>query len=626
MRLATVIPIARGVFKDDLTYFTSRDISPGALVTVPLRNKTISALVVNTEPIAEHKADIKNATFGLKAIKRVIADTFYSPEFIAAAQAYATFAACPPGAVIKQFSPRALLEGRVPGAPSTDASTFGAFEEVAIQAAHEERFGFYKSFIREEFAKKRSVFFILPTIADLFRVAPALTRGIEEYTVLLHSELSTSDLSAAWKRALDTQHPMLVVATPSFISLPRRDIGAIIIERESSPYWKQQARPYLDARHFANFLAIALKTRVVWGDLMLRVETLWRSEHESFVTLLPLKFRSLSQATCAIVDLRKTPKLRDRSIAGLSTEAVQTLTQTITERKNALIYVHRKGLASTTVCDDCGSIVSCDNCGAPLVLHSSKEYNVFLCHKCWKESSADIACATCSSWRLTPLGVGIEKIRNELVALFPETPLFSLDGDSVSTNKQAREIIDEFYATPGALLVGTDMMIPYIREPVDTTIIGTIDSLFSIPDFRMNEKIFHTILALRSYTERTCIIQTRNPARKLFTSAAYGTLVDFYREEMSLRTKLKYPPITTLIKITREGKEDEVERDMKTLHGLLREWEPLVFPSFTHTDRGIRLHALIKIERAEWPHKKLSSILTSLSPNYVIHIDPDDII
>ena len=627
MKLATVIPIAKGIFAEDLTYYTSRDIIPGALVTVPVRNKTVTALVVETKALEDNKINIKQATFGLKPIKKIIADSFFTPEFVDAARDCGTYYACTLGQVIKSFTPKLLTEGAATNEPLKPQNTFGAFEEVAIQASPDERFGFYKSFIREEFAKKRSVFFILPTVADVTRVAPLLLRGIEEYSFILHGDLTPTTIIKTWKRALTEEHPVLIITTPSYLSLPRRDFGAIIVEREASSHWKNPARPFLDGRAFARALAARSKTRILWGDIALRSETLHRSEKDSFVTLLPTKFRSLSQATCTLSDMRPVPHTADGFIASVGPELFNAITNSFASGSRAILYVHRKGVAPSTVCQDCGTIVTCTRCSAPVVLHESPEGTFYLCHKCWLERASDTVCSVCGGWRLKTLGLGIERIRDDLAHYFPNAQIFSLDSDSVTTNKKAQEVIDEFYAAPHAILVGTDMMLPYLREQVHTTAAVTIDSLFAIPDFRMNEKVFHTLLILRSLAERNFIIQTRNPERKLLTYAVYGTLMDFYREEAAARQKLKYPPFSVLVKITREGKEADIERDMAGLHGVLKEWNPLVFPSFTKSSKGQdRLHALMKIDPTEWPHKKITNILTSLPPQFVVHVDPEDIL
>ncbi len=106
-----------------------------------------------------------------------------------------------------------------------------------------------------------------------------------------------------------------------------------------------------------------------------------------------------------------------------------------------------------------------------------------------------------------------------------------------------------------------------------------------------------------------------------------GNLVDFYRDELGVREKFKYPPFKLLIKITRQGKEEDVTRDMQKLHAELKEWKPLIFPAFASTpDDEERMHALIRLEPDGWPDEKLATFLGNLSPQYAVNVDPEDIL
>ncbi len=520
MKLITVIPITKGFYKYNLTYITSHDLELGALVSVPLRNKMIPALVVEIQSIEDKKADLKALTYGLKRAHGLISKQFFIPEFIEAARTAARFYSAPLGQVIKSFVPKAILETK--GLDVGLKSTSGGLrhERIALQAGDEERMAFYKSFIREEFAKKRSVFFCLPTVADIEIALPLLEKGIEEYTLLFHGGLTPKQLLDLWKKVSTETHPVLIVSTPAFLALPRKDLGAIIVEHESSPHYKSSNRPFVDGRYFATVLAKALGTRVIFGDLLLRVETLAAHERGGYSTPVPLKFRSLSSAECQTVNMRdEKAKITSVPRNGLDIFSIQ-LTEAIRRSADTggkvFLYSHRKGLASMTVCQDCGTYAACERCRAPLVLHASGEGNFFLCHKCWKERSADVACAHCSSWRLNPLGIGIERVREEVERLFSSRPLFQIDSDLVTTHKKAIEVAGSFYSTPGAILLGTEMAVPYIPEKIDTVGIVSLDSLFALPDFRVHEKIFHIGLALRQKAQRNFIVQTRTPERRLF--------------------------------------------------------------------------------------------------------------
>lgn len=634
MKLITVIPITKGFFKDSLTYFTSHDVGTGALVSVPLRNKMVPALVVEVQSIEEKKADLKAATYGLRRAHNLISKQFFTPEFVTAARRTADYFAAPLGQVIKSFVPKLILETKGLEAKTRAGNLDTRYERVAVQAGDEERMAYYKSFIREEFAKKRSVFFCLPTLADIEAALPLLEKGIEEYTLLFHSGLGQKQLLDLWKRVSTETHPVLIVSTPGFLALPRKDLGAFIVERESSPHYKSAHRPFVDARFFADALARALDTKVVFGDILLRVETLSAHEEGVYGTPLPLKFRSLATGEAVLVPMRdENAKLEKNSlvprrgfdiISPRLAEAVRATSQT---GGRVFLYSHRKGVASMTVCQDCGTYVACERCRAPVVLHQAEEGNFFLCHKCWKERPADTQCVYCTSWRLEPLGIGIERVRTEVERLFSGRTIFQLDGDIATTHKKAIDIAGDFYSTPGGILLGTEMAISYLPEKVDVVGIVSLDSLFALPDFRIHEKIFHIGLSLRQKANKEFIVQTRTPERKLFDYMLRGNLLDFYRDELTIREKFHYPPFRILIKITREGAEAEVVRDMQKLHEDLKEWKPLIFPGFTSMPEGEeKMHALLRLEPGKWPSASLGDYLNDLPAAYTVNVDPEDIL
>ena len=174
MRILTVIPISRGISKDTLTYFTKKDIRTGSIVSVPLRKKKVYGLVVGNKEATEIKSELKSLSYSIKKIDSIESRTFLSNSFVEASKKIADYSASSVGAVLSVLIPKVVLEG---SADSTHASKFpkeiplgtgGTFHEtLLLQSDDEERYATYRSLLREEFAKNRSVFFCLPTTEDL---------------------------------------------------------------------------------------------------------------------------------------------------------------------------------------------------------------------------------------------------------------------------------------------------------------------------------------------------------------------------------------------------------------------------------------------------------------------------
>jgi len=143
----------------------------------------------------------------------------------------------------------------------------------------------------------------------------------------------------------------------------------------------------------------------------------------------------------------------------------------------------------------------------------------------------------------------------------------------------------------------------------------------------IKEKIFYLLLRLRSMSGKRFVIQTRDVSKKLFENAVRGNLIDFYRDEILERKRFSYPPFKKLIKITREGGQNEVKKDMEFLREKLAAYDPIIFPAFVARSKGKeRVHALLKIEPERWPDTKLVLALRSLPPSFLVDVEPEMIL
>ena len=171
------------------------------------------------------------------------------------------------------------------------------------------------------------------------------------------------------------------------------------------------------------------------------------------------------------------------------------------------------------------------------------------------------------------------------------------------------------------------MALSYLREPIEHVAVVSADALFSVPDFRVNEKIFRLLLRLRGKATKTFFIQTRRAESPLWIQGAKGDLLSFYQNEIAERKKFGYPPFAFFIKISYSGKQPEVEEAMTYIEKFFNAYHPMIFPAFMPHMRGAyTMHAVIKIPPKSWPDKKLSEMLASLPPSFVINVDPEHLL
>ncbi len=635
MNIIDVIPISKGIGLDTLSYFSTKEATLGAIVDIPLRNKKVQGIVVAVKPAKDMKVEIKNAGFALKKIEKFKSTEFFSQAFMNMTKEIAEYYATSVGAVLDVLVPDYILKN-VSKLKKIDSEKISSLEsrtikeKYVVQGDDEERYGTWKSLIRQEFAKKRSVLFITPTIEDAERSYELLEKGIEGYAFILTGSLTPKKIIETWNMIMKEEHPVVIIATGNFLSLPRVDIETIIVERESNKTYKILRRPFLDIRHVAEVFAEKKGIKIFLADNFLRVETLWREHEGELVQASPFKFRSLSTAEDTLIDMKikKTPNI---SFKILSDEVQKLIMRTKEESEQMIILATRRGIAPTTVCGDCQNIVVCNNCSSPVVLHTLGEKTFFMCHRCGERRSTEEYCKVCGSWKLGVVGIGIDLVVQKIKDKFPDITLFQIDSDTlakkVQGEKTAKEIVQKFKAQPGSILIGTEMMLQYLHEKVENSAIISLDSLFALPDFRIQEKILYMLIRIRSLTTRHFIVQTRKSDEKVFEYGLKGNMSDFYRGALDERKKFKYPPFTTLIKITLEGKKDAIIKEMEEVQNILDPFEVEVFPAFTQTVRGNQvLHGLIRIPHDAWPNSDLIQKIRSLSPTVMVKVDPETLL
>ncbi len=630
MYTVRVIPVARGTTAEELTYFSPLEYSPGAVIVVPMRGREVGAVVIGCEAVRMSKATLKTSDFALRKIPRQSPHTIVLPEFVRAAERTARYHAATTGAVLFSFLPKALLEleeAPPPLDPGARPRLRGFIVPRLYQGLAEHRIDFYRTSVREAFAAGGSVLLVTPTVADAEHMVAALAGGIERHAYLLHGSLTRVAQAERIKAILASEHPVLVVVTPSFLSLPRRDLATIIVEREASSLYRTRTRPFVDVRIFAHDLAAELGGQLFLADLPLRVDSIYRRELGEYEEVVSGHHRTHFATPARLIDLKgesRPPKAQFRAIGR---ELLECIEQAGSHGGRVFLYVARRGLSPVTVCGDCGTAVTCHECGASVVLHKGNEENYFLCHACGALRHARERCARCHSWRLEALGIGTELVERELAEYFPDRRVVALSSDTARTHTAAKRIITAFYEEPRALLVGTELALPYLSKHVPIVGVVSLDSLLSLASWNIYERIASSLTRLRELAGEELVVQTRRPEADILSTVLSGNFSGFYRSELKARKKLGYPPFTVIIKVSVTGSQAEIARRMEEAVALLAPYELITFSRTLRAPKGkFTLHGFVRIARESWPNEDLLAKLRALSPAYTVIVDPDSIL
>ena len=650
MKIISVIPLKKCILKGDLTYFTSLNIAVGNIVSVPIRNKETLALVTSSEELKGEKSNVKNMDFNLKKVTKDKGSSVFLKEFLDTIFDTSKYFAQNKNSTIASLIPNIFIEKYdkimhlTPPFTSLEKQQNLKSEKLLFQYPLQDRISIYKTLVRESFARNKSIFLVLPTQFDIEKFTLQLSKGIEKFTFSIHGGINAKKKLITYEKIINSTHPVLIIGTPPFLSIPKKNIGTIILEHENSNIYKIITKTHIDLRVFVEIYASKINARFIIADEILRYETIGRKDMDNLNPLYPLSFRIDFDGKIEVLGkpARQLPGdggRGNKKFQILNDESIKEIKSTLENKKSIFIFSLRKGLATMTLCKDCNETMSCEKCGAPLVLYMSHQNKkrAFVCNRCEINIDGDIACATCGSWNLMPLGIGTETVFEEIKNKFPKTKIFRLDKESAKTESGAKKIIKEFEDNQGSILIGTEMVFFYLKNKVSLSIIASFDSLWSIPNFKMSEKIIQIVLSIINNTKELLIIQIKNENDPAILAIKAGNLLSFVREELEDRRKLFYPPYKRFIKITYFGDKEESIEAKKTLKELFKEYNPEIFSGFiTKNKNKYVTNTLIKINTQEWSlpeistnssiDKNLLAKLLSLPSSFEIFVDPEDLL
>ncbi len=630
MFIVEVIPLKRGSNIESLTYYSSKAYDPGIILDVPVRKSTVSAIVVKNSPVSAARTAVRAATFSLKKLPDQVVTNPLPPSLIETAKALQRLYPAHLGSILYSLLPIEVREGETKVQYTTPVSHADIRPEVDIlEATKADRLIAYRSKIREVFAHRGSVLFVVPTSAHIDAAVEALSHGIEKRLVVFSPTLTKKKLQAAYASYYDLTNAKLIITTPAHAYLDRHDITHIIVDESRNKHYHSRHRPYLDHREVLKTLAKVTNRTITFGDLLPRAEEEYFRREELYATTTEQPKRINFTAKLQIIQQENIASA-EKPFALFSDELTNALATTSKNRGQSFIYAARRGLAPVVVCIDCGHIFRCPDSGTPYSLfkttHNGEEQRWFLSPVSGKRIHAPDTCTACGSWRLRERGIGIQHIHTELHHLLPECPVILFDHTTATTIKKARVLMAKFYDTRGAILLGTQMALPYIDSPVTTTAITSHDAARAIPSWRAEEEFFSLLLELREKTTETVYVQTRTEPDQLIEHATQGLVEQFYNDELSLRESLSYPPFSTFVLLSWQDTKDGVMVTEEKLATILAAHKPKFYSAPQSLVQKTKRFGLIRVPKIAWPDKSLIDILRNLPPSIKIEINPDRII
>ena len=423
----------------------------------------------------------------------------------------------------------------------------------------------YIKLIDEVVQQGRQALLLLPEIALTTQVINRLKRYFGDKVGVYHSRFSASQRVEVWQRTLTTGQGgfQVLLGARSALLLPFRNLALIIVDEEHDPSYKQQDPvPRYHARDAALYLATLWNARVVLGSATPSIESYWGALNGRYgLATITQRYGGFSLPEVKVVDMREAHK--NHEVKGhFSTTLLTAIDEALARHEQVILYQNRRGFSLHLECDECHHVPQCIHCDVSLVYH--KATNSLRCHYCGYSIPVPAECPACHSTHLRMVGVGTERVEEDLQIMYPDATVARMDLDSTMQKNQYLELLNDFQNRRIDILVGTQM----VTKGLDfqhVSVVGIInaDNIINFPNFRSYERAFQQMTQVSGRAGRhgsggLVIIQTFNPEHQVLADVIDNNYRHLYDEQIQERRVFRYPPFYRLIEITLRHRDTEV--------------------------------------------------------------------
>ncbi len=362
--------------------------------------------------------------------------------------------------------------------------------------------------------------------------------------VAWHSGLRSTQRRRAW-RAIASGEALVTVGARSALFLPYRDLALIVVDEAHETSFKQEEGVHYHARDVAVMRGRFEACPVVLASATPAIETRQQVEIGRYAELkLPSRFGLAQMPAIDAIDLIATPPERGR---WLSPPLVAALAETLERGDQSLLFLNRRGYAPLTLCRTCGHRFQCPNCTAWMVEH--RLIRRLTCHHCGHAEPTPRVCPECRGEdTLVACGPGVERIADEVAALFPQARVAVVTSDTIWSPARAAEFVGRMDAGEIDVVVGTQLVTKGYHFP-NLTLVGVVDADLGLEggDLRAAERTFQQVRQVSGRAGRgekpgRVFIQTHQPGARVMQALVTGDADAFYAAETDARREAGAPP------------------------------------------------------------------------------------
>lgn len=662
---AEVIPESKSYKATSFTYKIPENlqanIDVGSIVTVPFGKKKIRGVVAEINKAG----NIKNNPFEIKAIDFLDSTFHIPPSYIPITSWISQNYFCTVGEALGMFLPP-LMKRPPKDNGKTDqqeeaeainlkklsdsqASIYSKINSIGIGKPHliygvtgSGKTEIYIHLAADMIASGKSVIVLVPEIILTPQTVERFQEVFGNNIALIHSNLSQGEKYQSY-RDFFLGRKKILIGPRSALLVPNRDIGLIIIDEEHEEAYKQDNSPRYHATDLAEQIARALGAKLVLGSATPRIESYYKAKNEKYILhQIKNRYNKLLLPPSEVIDLRN--ELRSGNSSIISEKLFKALQQITARKKQAILFLNRRGSSTFVSCRECSFVIKCPNCDIPLVHHSTMTSDHLYCHHCDHKADLPSVCPDCHGVKIKYFGAGVEKVESEVNAMLPSARVRRIDATTIKNKCDYENFYRDFKNHRFDIAIGTQMITKGLDLPhVDLVGIISADTGLHMPYFRASEKIFRLVTQVSGRSGRAAhpgqtIIQTYWPESAAIGYAAKHDFEGFYEWEIKQRQSHNYPPFCDLIRIVSEHeKPKKAKSELLDLCLELDKLKAKYSGTFDYIGPGLcffqrirnkwRYHILIKLLYQESEELKNNLVgLWKENLNLIWDMDPNDLL
>ncbi len=417
----------------------------------------------------------------------------------------------------------------------------------------------YIRLVKEAVRQGKGAIILVPEIVLTPQMIQWFKSRFGDTMAVLHSRLSAGERFDEWRR-IRFGNARIVIGARSAIFAPVENLGVIIVDEEHEQSYQSQSFPQYDAREIAFMRSKREKAVCVMASATPSIYSYAMARRGDY-TLLEMPHRILNRPmpNIHLVDMREELRLGNKTM--FSRALQEKLDACISYGQQAMLFINRRGYASSVNCRKCGETIRCSRCDVSLTYHSWDK--TLRCHYCGAIIPMPEKCPSCESTYIKPMGTGTQKVEEALNKMYPSAGVIRMDMDTTSEKNAHFDLVNQFRAGKAQILLGTQMIAKGLDFP-QVTLVGAVmaDMSLNFPDYRAAERTFQLLVQVAGRAGRgekhgEVVIQSYQPDHYALQCAARQDYRSFFAQEFDRRKKSLYPPFTMMVRFLCDAREME---------------------------------------------------------------------